>query len=252
MAHGLALDHAAWASPWRERSLRDKGILSFGLLGAALVVPPFPGGAVIAVVALALLLGPSGVGPARLARIGWAPLLSILIGVMTVALSFCWRDGPVVQVTPAGLATASDLALRSLAATLALFTLACSTPMIDLLAGLRRLRVPDPLIEIASLIYRFTFGLLENVGEIHRAQQARLGYVNRSAALRSAAMALSVLFLRSWDRARRLEAGLAGRGYEDSLRTLQPPRRRSTPFLLGTLALLTGLLGIAVWVELRR
>lgn len=252
MAHGVALDHAAWSSPWRERSLRDKGVLSLGLLGAALVVPPFPGGAVIAVVALALLLGPIGVRPARLARIAWAPLLSILIGVVTVALSFSWRAGPVVQVTPAGLTTASDLALRSLAATLALFTLACSTPMIDLLAGLRRLRVPDPLIEIASLIYRFTFGLLENVGEIHRAQQARLGYVNRRAALRSAAMALSVVFLRSWDRARRLEAGLAGRGYEDSLRTLEPPRRRSTSFLLATLALLAGLVGVAVWAQARR
>ena len=246
MAHGLALDHAAWASPWRERSLRDKGVLSLGLLGAALVVPPFPGGAVIAVVALALLLGPIGVRPARLARIVWAPLLSILIGVVTVALSFSWRDGPVVQVTPAGLATASDLALRSLAATLALFTLACSTPMIDLLAGLRRLRVPDALIEIASLIYRFTFGLLENVGEIHRAQQARLGYVNRRAALRSASMAMSVLFLRSWDRARRLEAGLAGRGYEDSLRTLEPPRRRSTAFLVGACAVVAGLAALTI------
>lgn len=252
MAHGLALDHAAWASPWRERSLRDKGTLSLGLLAAAVILPPKPVGAVIAGLALALLLGPIRVGPARLARILWAPLLSILIGVLTVAVSLSWEPGPVVRVTQAGLTTASDLALRSLAATLTLFTLACSTPMIDLLAGLRRLRVPDPLIEIASLIYRFTFGLLENVGEIHRAQQARLGYVNRRAALRSASMAMSVLFLRSWDRARRLEVGLAGRGYEDSLRTLEPARRRSTGFLLSSVALLAGLVAIAAAWQVTR
>ena len=48
MAHGLALDHAAWASPWRERSLRDKGVLSLGLLGSALALPPIPGGAAVA------------------------------------------------------------------------------------------------------------------------------------------------------------------------------------------------------------
>lgn len=252
MAHGLALDHAAWASPWRERSLRDKGVLSLGLLAAALVLPPFPGAAIIALVAIGLLLGPIRVGPIRLARILWAPVLSILIGVITVALSFSWNNGLVVQVTPIGLATATDLALRSSAATLALFTLACSTPMIDLLTGLRRLRVPDPLIEIASLIYRFTFGLLENVGEIHRAQQARLGYIDRRAAMRSASMAMSVLFLRSWDRARRLEAGLAGRGYEDSLRTLEPPRRRSTPFLIGSVTLLTALIVLSIVWQVTR
>lgn len=252
MAHGLALDHAAWASPWRERSFRDKGVLSLGLLAAALVLPPFPGAAIIALVAIGLLLGPIRVGPIRLARILWAPVLSILIGVITVALSFSWNNGLVVQVTPIGLATATDLALRSSAATLALFTLACSTPMIDLLTGLRRLRVPDPLIEIASLIYRFTFGLLENVGEIHRAQQARLGYIDRRAAMRSASMAMSVLFLRSWDRARRLEAGLAGRGYEDSLRTLEPPRRRSTPFLIGSVTLLTALIVLSIVWQVTR
>lgn len=246
MAHGLALDHAAWASPWRERSLRDKGILSFGLLGCALVVPPFPGGMAIAVTCMVLLLGPIGVGPGRFARIFWAPLLSILIGVATVALSFSWRGKVVVAVTPVGIITAANLAVRSLSATLALFTLACSTPMIDILTGLRRLRVPDALIEIASLIYRFAFGLLENLGEIHRAQEARLGYANRRAALRSASMATSVLFLRSWDRARSLESGLAGRGYEDSLRTLDPPRHRSTRFLVGSLALLAALIAVSI------
>ena len=40
MAHGLALDHAAWSSPWKARSVRDKGVLSGGLLMAAIALPP--------------------------------------------------------------------------------------------------------------------------------------------------------------------------------------------------------------------
>lgn len=252
MAHGLSLDYAAWASPWRERSLRDKGTLSLGLLGCALVLPPIPGGAAIVIVCLILLLGPIGVEAKRLVRILWVPLISILIGVATVAMSFSWRGRLVVQVTPVGLSTAADLAVRSLSATLALFTLACSTPMIDILTGLRRLRVPDALIEIAALIYRFSFGLLENLGEIHRAQQGRLGYCNRRAALRSASMASSVLFLRSWDRARRLESGLSGRGYEDSLRTLDPPRRRSPRFFAWSLLLLVTLIVASITWQVTR
>ena len=248
MAHGLALDHAAWSSPWRLRSVRDKAVLSLGLLLAAVSLPSVPGGVAVAVVSLVLLLGPIRVGWGRLARIVWIPALSIAIGVATVAVSVSWDAGLRLQLTASGLATAGALAVRAIAATLAMFTLACSTPMIDLLSSLRRLRVPDPLIEIASLIYRFTFGLLESAGAVHAAQEARLGYANRKAAMRSASMGVAALFIRSWDRARRLEAGLAGRGYEDALRTLEPGRRRSRAFLAGSLVLLgTIVAGSVAW-----
>lgn len=252
MSHGLTLDHAAWSSPWRTRSVRDKGVLSLGLLLAAVTLPAFPGGLAVAVVSLVLLLGPIRVGWARLGRISWLPLLSILVGVATVAISPSWDGGPRLQVTVAGMAMATDLAVRAVAATLAMFTLACSTPMVDLLSALRHAHVPDPLIEIAALIYRFTFGLLESAGAIHGTQEARLGYANRAAAMRSASMGVAVLFVRSWDRARRLEAGLAGRGYEDSLRTLEPDRIRSSAFLAGSVALLAALAVASIaWGTLR-
>lgn len=244
MAQGLALDQAAWASPWRSRSVRDKGLLSLGLVLIAISLPPLPAGGAIILVCLVLLLGPIQVGWVRLARISWLPVVSILIGVATVALSISWVGGLQVRITEEGLETAVGLAIRAVAATLAMFTLACSTPMIDLLGALRRARIPDPLIEVAALTYRFTFGLLASVGAIRAAQEARLGYVSRSAATRSAALGVSVLFLRAWDRARRLEAGLASRGYEDALHTLEPERRRSWVFLaataLGLLVLVSG------------
>lgn len=246
MTHGLTLDHAAWSSPWRSRSVRDKGTLSLGLLLAAISLPPFPGGAATAVVSLILLLGPIHVGWARLGRIIWVPLVSILIGVATVAVSLSWDAGLRLQLTPAGTAQAARLAVRALAATLAMLTLACSTPMIDLLNALRHARVPDPLIEIAALVYRFSFGLLESAGVIRQAQEARLGYANRAAAMRSASLGVTVLFLRSWDRARRLEAGLAGRGYEDALRTLEPTRHRSAGFLAASIALLVAIAGCSL------
>lgn len=252
MAHGLALDHAAWSSPWRARSVRDKSVLSGGLLIGAIALPPLPGGVGVVVISLILLLGPIRVGWARLGRIVWLPLVSILIGVATVAVSISWDTGLRVQITRSGLETAGQLSVRAIAATLAMFTLACSTPMIDLLSSLRHARVPDPLIEIAALIYRFSFGLLESAGAIHSAQEARLGYATRSAAMRSASMGVAVLFLRSWDRARRLEAGLAGRGYEDALRTLEPQRLRSVSFLVASISILAVLVaGSLVWAVQR-
>ena len=232
--------------------MRDKAVLSLGLLLAAVSLPPFPGGVAVALVSLVLLLGPIHLGGARLARIGWLPLVSILIGVATVAISPSWDGGPRLEVTAAGLSMAGTLAVRAVAATLAMFTLACSTPMGDLLSAMGRAGVPQPLIEIAALIYRFTFGLLESAGAIHAAQEARLGYANRSAAMRSASTGMAMLFVRAWDRARRLEEGLAGRGYEESLRTLEPGRVRSVRFLAASIALLVGIAGAALARELLR
>ena len=246
MASGLALDHAAWSSPWRLRSLRDKGVLSGSLLIAAISLPPFPGGASVAAISAALLLGPIGVGVVRLLRILWLPMASIVIGVATVAVSLSWDGGLNAQITAPGLAMAAALAVRALAATLAMFTLACSTPMVDLFAALRKARVPGALVEIAALVYRFTFSLLESVGAIHHAQEARLGYINRKAAMRSASMGVAVLFTRTWDQARRLEDGLAGRGYEDALRTLEPDRLRSGVFLLSSVAVVAAVVGTSL------
>lgn len=252
MSHGLALDRAAWSSPWRSRSVRDKGVLSLGLLVAAVSLPPLPGDAAIVVVCLALLLGPIDVGAARLGRVLWLPLVSIAIGVATVAVSVSWDAGVRLAVTPEGTAMAGHLAVRALAAVLAMFTLACSTPMVDLFSACRRARVPAPLVEIAALVYRFTFGLLESAYAVRDAQGARLGMVNRRTTMRSAGMGASALFLRAWDRARRLEEGLTGRGYTDTLVTLERPRRRSGAFLALSVAGLATLVAVSVAWEVVR
>jgi cobalt/nickel transport system permease protein len=243
---GLTLDHVAWSSRWRERSVRDKAMLSLGLLLVAVALPPFPTSALVAAVAVAVLLGPMGVRFAQLARIGWIPALSILMGVAAVAFSVSIDHGLRVELTQVSLVQAAELALRAVAATLAMLILACSTPVVDLFSALRKVRVPDALIEIASLVYRLTATLVVNAAAIQSAQVARLGYANRPAAMRSASMAAGVLFLRSWHRAQRLEDGLVGRGYTDNLRTLDPSRRRSATFLALTWALLVVLVGVAI------
>lgn len=237
----LTLDAVAWRSPWRARSVRDKGLLTGGLLAAAVTLPAWPGGVAVALSALAILLVPLRVRPRDLARLVALPTLSILVGVATVAVSVWWDAGPHAALTPAGIATAGRLAVRAFAATLAMFVLACSTPMSEVFSALARAGLPAPLVEIAALIYRFTFQLLASAGAVHAAQESRLGFVNRRAALRSSQWAASALFLRAWHRAQRLEVGLAGRGYTEALPTLEPPRVRSRRFLCASLALIVAM-----------
>lgn len=236
-ASGLAIDDAAWASPWRGRRVRDKAVLSFGLLTCAVALPPWPGGVLAGVAALAVMLGPARVPGRLLARAMTAPLVFIAVGAATVLVTLSWDAGPRIGVAPSMIPTATALTVRALSGALAMFLLATTTPMIDLFAGLRAARIPDPLIEVASLTYRLVFVLLDSARTIREAQEARLGSASRAAAYRSMSGLVAAVLMRSWTRARRLEHGLAGRGYTDSLRTLDPPRHGSPRFLVASLAL---------------
>ena len=56
-------------------------------------------------------------------------------------------------------------------------------------------------------------------------------------------------FVRAFDRAGRLQAGLAGRGYDGTLRVLVPEARISRRFVAVSAVLLTGLVALTLVLE---
>lgn len=247
--HAYAIDDAAWASPWRRRAVRDKALLSVGLVLTALLVPAFPG-TVLVVVAVLALTHTAGVPLRLLMRMMRAPVIFLGIGALTIAVSLGgdgvmpWTWGP-FGVSPQTLARAGEVFGHGIAGTMALLLLATTTPMVDLVAAGRRARIPDALLDIASLTYRLLFVLAESMAAIREAQVSRLGYVSWRASWRSSGMLAAAVLTRAWERARRLNDGLAGRGYEVAMRTLAPPTRRSTPFVLAGLALIATIAAVS-------
>jgi cobalt/nickel transport system permease protein len=243
---GLAIDDAAWSSRWRDRSVRDKACLSLGLLLTAALLPPWPTSPIVAVLALGLLVGRAGTAPSLVARALRGPLAFILIGCVSVAVVVSTAGGGLsLSVTPDSAGRAAGVAGHAVAGCAAMLLLAMTTPMVDLLAGLRRLRLPAACVEVAGLVYRMLFVLLESVGTIRESQTARLGYSSMSRSLRSAGMLTAATLTRSWSRARRLEQGLAGRELTGSLQTLDDPVPGSPVFLAGTATVLVALVTLA-------
>lgn len=255
-----ALDDAAWAGPWRRVRVGEKVLLCGGLLVTALAAPPWPGAALVAAASLALALGPARI-PARLMALAVTPPgVFILIGAVSIALrvgeaspAARWALGP-LWWEDASLTRAVEVSARAGAGTLALLLLATTTPMVDLLTWMRRLRVPGPLLEIASLSYRLVFVVLETARGVHAAAVARLGDAPtgpdaRALRWRAAVSGLGSVLVRTWHRALRLQEGLAARGLDDDLRVLPPTRQASARFVTGSVALLAavwGLVGLAV------
>jgi cobalt/nickel transport system permease protein len=94
-----------------------------------------------------------------------------------------------------------------------------------------------------------SFLLLDSVRRIREAQAARLGHTTRAATWRSLAGLGATAFVRAFDRAARLQTGLAGRGYDGTLRVLVPEARVSVRFVGAGVALLAAVTALTFVLE---
>lgn len=249
--HDHGLDDAAWASPWRRRAVGDKALLSIGLVLVALISPPWPTTLLVIAVVSALMLGPGKLSPRMVLGCALAPAVFLLIGGLPIAIEIgpnpvgivVAQLGP-VTFTKEGLIRAAEVSAHGVAGTMALMLLACTTPMVDLLAAMRRIGIPAPAVDVAMLMYQMIFGLGSTVVKIGEAQAARLGHSSWTRTVHSSASLIGTAFVRAMDGAMRKSEGLAGRGYVNDLTTLGVELHHSTRFVLATIALLAALLTI--------
>jgi cobalt/nickel transport system permease protein len=226
-------DRAANLNRWRRKSLAEKATLALGMLLLVLVLPPLPAAPMAAaIMTLAALAG------ARVPAKIWlafaaAPLGFLLPGAAMLTVQI---DSGGVAWAPGGITVAAGLAARSVAGLTCLLFLMLTTPVTDLVAGMRRLGLPVEIAEIALLTYRFLFLLADTAMAMDAAQAARLGHDGFKRRLRSLGVLAANLLPRAMDRARRLETGLAARGWEGEMRVLPQQSKLSVPGLILILA----------------
>ncbi|OAN49193.1 cobalt ECF transporter T component CbiQ [Paramagnetospirillum marisnigri] len=241
----LHMDRLAQGGPWRQRALAEKAVLALGLLGLALVLPPWPGAALVLVAAWTSALAAARIPWGDWLRLNAAPLGFVLTGAAAVA----------VEIGPDGITLAADhgraalaIVLRASAAASCLLLLAATTPTPDLVQGLRRLGLPVELIEIMLLTWRFIFLLQDAAASIRNAQEARLGWHGRGRSLRSLGLLIAQLLPQAMERARRLEMGMAARGFDGTLRLARPHRRVSAISMISIISLHLVLAGTCLWL----
>ncbi|KUL63739.1 cobalt ECF transporter T component CbiQ [Streptomyces sp. NRRL S-1521] len=241
----LPIDAAAHSSRWRRRHPVDKAVLGLGLTALAVSLPPWPGAALVLLTALVVLLGPAGVPPRKLWRAYRVPLGFCVTGALTLLVQIGGPDG-FVTLAEGGPARAGGLLLRTSAASLGVLLFTFTTPLSDLLPRLVGAGVPAAVVDVALVTYRMSFLLLDSMGRIRQAQAARLGHTTRAATWRSLAGLGATAFVRAFDRAGRLQAGLAGRGYDGTLRVLVPEAKVSRPFVAAAVVLLLILIALTL------
>ncbi|MGW1143069.1 cobalt ECF transporter T component CbiQ [Streptomyces zhihengii] len=226
----------------------EKAVLGLGLTVTAVCLPPWPGAVLVAAATLTVLLGPAGVAPRQLWRAFRVPLGFCVTGAVPLLFAVGGPQGA-VSLASGGPAHAGQLLLRTSAASLGVLLFAFTTPVSDVLPRLVRAGVPAPVVDVALVMYRITFLLLDSVARVRQAQAARLGATSRAAAWRSLAGLGATAFVRAFDRASRLQTGLAGRGYDGTLRVLVPRAAVSRPFLGGVAGLLAAIVLLTLALE---
>ncbi|MFD2175730.1 cobalt ECF transporter T component CbiQ [Rhodobacter lacus] len=222
------MDRIASQSRWRARPVAEKALIGLGFLALAIVLPPWPGAALVAAVMLAITFF-----GARVSLRFWLSVAALPLGfLLTGAAVLMVQIGPEgLALAPGGPAAAAALAVRALAATFCLLFLATTTPAADLLGAARRLGLPGEIVEIALLTYRFVFILAEEAAAMTVAQRARLGHATRRRWLRATGQVIAALLPRALARARRLELGLAARNWQGEMRVLSARAPARLPVL---------------------
>ena len=244
----MLLDVYAYGNRWRYLNPAEKGLLTgLALVAALMARSPLAAGVVFACMT-ALTIGGAGIPLLAYLRLLLFPAGFLLAGVASLVVSFGGGDIPLgtlpwvglpVFLSEAGLVQAALVLARSLGAVSALYFLALTTPMTEIIGLLRRLRVPALLLELMVLAYRQIFVFLQIAREMRTAQASRLGYGSLGALGAN-------LYLRAHQRSMLLHRSLVCRGYENDLRWLERDYPRSTRNLLLAAALGGGLVVLAL------
>ncbi|TCP52621.1 cobalt/nickel transport system permease protein [Tumebacillus sp. BK434] len=157
-------------------------------------------------------------------------------------------------VPSAALERAGTILTRVLACLSTMLFLILTTPLPELLQVLKRLRMPQLVLELMLITYRFLFLLADIAEDMTTAQRARGGYAGAGGALRDTARLVVRLFQKAMQQSAKLSHGLVARGFADEI-PFAPPRAQPVPrrYLAesaGGLLVLAGLEFLIRWRDL--
>lgn len=158
------------------------------------------------------------------------PLIFLLISVVTILISEVVPEIEYVyQFSLLGyrlgfmresLELGSKLFFKALASISCLYFIILTTPVIDIIYFLEKIKLPKILTEIIGLVYRYIFVLIEATQLIYVSQDSRLGYSTLSKSFASAGKLISSLLLKALKQADESFMSMEARCYNGEIKFL--------------------------------
>ncbi len=178
------------------------------------------------------------------------PLIFTTSGPQFFSLKFgTWE----LSVTLPGIERFISITLKSWISVLAAILLTSTTQFPDILSAMRAVHVPQLLVAIIGLMWRYIFVLGDEALRLMRARAARSGETDNpdhrkggriSWRAQTAGGMVGNLFMRSIERSERIYVAMLSRGYDGEVRTMPPEKLHTSNWILliiggGILTLIT-------------
>ncbi|KUO49781.1 MAG: hypothetical protein APF76_00630 [Desulfitibacter sp. BRH_c19] len=174
------------------------------------------------------------------------PMGFLLVGCMAIAVSITtesvnfivsFKVGSIwIGVTNESLYTFIGLFFRALASVTCLYFLALTTPIIQIIYVLRKLRFPNIIVDLMVLIYNNIFVFLRTANHIYISQLSRCGYNGFIGKLKSLSCLCSNLFLKCLNNTDETYNSLLSRGFSGELRVIEEEYKPKKQNLAGIIA----------------
>lgn len=137
-----------------------------------------------------------------------------LLRRLLIAEPFALGVAALALLQPDGLHVFLVMLAKSTLCLAAMILLTATTPFTDLLAALRRSRVPAVFVTTLALLYRYLFVFADEILRMRRARLSRSFAADHAHRRHALATVAGQLFLRAHDRAGRIFAAMSARGWE--------------------------------------
>lgn len=189
-------------SPLRRLPAGVKVAVALAVVVVVVVAPPSPIFLACVALFLVLLLAASNIPGAFIVK-RLIFLEPFVLGVAVLSL-----------LQPNGRTVFALIVARSTLCLLTMILLSNTTPFSDLLAVMKRARVPRLLVTTIALMHRYLYVLLDESGRMSRARACRTFKRSRRHSWLNLATVMAQLFSRSTERAERIYTAMCARGWK--------------------------------------
>lgn len=141
------------------------------------------------------------------------PLYFIMLSTITMAVEI--KGG--IQITRSGQIEGVKLILLAISSISCLYALTLSTPVAELIEVFRKMKIPELVIELMFLIYRFIFVLLDVMYNMINAAKVRNGLAGYKNTIKSYGYIARNLFIYSLKKINNYYDAMMGRKYDGSI-----------------------------------
>lgn len=134
------------------------------------------------------------------------PLVFLILSIIMILLNFSKDKESLlysinigslyIGVSNGSIVSSTRLFFRALSCLTCIYFIMLTTPFNQLIFVFKKLHLPDIVLEISMLMYRFIFIFMEEVSDIRKSQELRFGYINLKNGYNSFGLLVNMLFKR--------------------------------------------------------